>query len=117
MALALVTAARADGDTGFEQRPHDVGIVLSRTAEQAGCGSAYVRAVQAQPYALDHVREIFLAEVCVGVGDAGLDTIVQRVESIAQESRIERRFASRTRNDLPCVAHAFPPVSREAQSD
>ena len=88
MALALVTAALADGDTGFEQRPRDVGIVLGRPAEHAGCSSAYVRALQAQPYALDHVREIFLVQVGVGVGDAGLDAIVQRVEGIAQESRI-----------------------------
>src|SRR6266446_1305635 len=48
MALALVTAALADGDTRFEQRPHDVGIVLGRPAEHAGCRSAHVRAVQAQ---------------------------------------------------------------------
>ena len=88
MALALVTAALADGDTGFEQRPHDVGIVFGRPAEHAGCGAAYVRAVQAQPYALHHVGEIFLAQVGVGVGDARLDAIVKRVEGVAQENRI-----------------------------
>jgi len=84
MALALVTATLADGDTGFEQRPHDVGIELGRPAEHAGCGSADVRAVHAQPYAPHHVGEIFLAQVGVCVGDAGLDAIVQRVEGIAQ---------------------------------
>jgi hypothetical protein len=107
MALALVSAALADGDTGFEQGPHDVGVVLGRPAQHPACRNAHVRALQAQPYAFHHVGEILLAQVGVGVGDAGLDAIVQRVEGIAQESRIEGRFACRTRQDLPCVAHVF----------
>ena len=94
VAVALVTAALTDGDTGFEQRPHDLGVVLGWPAEHAASGNADVRALQAEPNAPHHVREILLAQVRVGVSDAGLDAVVQRVEGIAQENRIEGRFAS-----------------------
>jgi hypothetical protein len=114
VAVALVTAALADGDTGFEQRQHDVGVVLGRPAEHAARGNADVRAVEAEPNAPHHVREILLAEVRVGVSDAGLDAVVQRVEGIAQENRIEGRLASGTRDQHSCVAHAFLQFIREA---
>ena len=83
MTLALVTAALADGDAGFEQWPHYAGVVLGRPAQHARCRSANVRAMQAQPHAPHNVGEILLAQVGIGVGDASLDAIVQRVEGIA----------------------------------
>lgn len=82
VAVALVPAAVADGDTGLEQRPHDLWVVLSRPAEHTARGVADVRAVKAEPDALHHVREILLTQVGVGVSYTGLDAFVQRVERI-----------------------------------
>src|SRR5215472_14893886 len=72
MPLALVTTALADGHASLQQRPGDVGVVLRQAADDPAGGSTDIRAVQAQPDAPDHLGQVRLAQVGVGIGVAGL---------------------------------------------
>src|ERR671919_699092 len=80
MPLALVAAALAGGRAGLQQRLGDVGVVLGLAAADPDGGGADVGAVQAQPYALDQLGDVRLAQVVVGVGGAGLGALVDRVD-------------------------------------
>src|SRR5690349_17333724 len=105
MALAFVAAARADGNTGLEQRPHDIGVVLGRPAEDRSSGGTDVGAVQAQPNALDHVSEVGLAQIRVRVDDASLNAIVQGIDRVAEDSAVETSIEHVCVQNLSCVAH------------
>jgi hypothetical protein len=73
--LALVAAAAAGRHAGLQQGPGDVGVVLGLAAGDPDGGGADVGAVQAQPDAADHLGDVLLAQVGVGVGGAGLGAV------------------------------------------
>ncbi len=84
MPLALVAAAFANGHTGLQKWPGDAGGVLGLAACDPDGGSADIGAVQAQPDALDQLGQVLLAQVVIGVGGAGLEAVVERVDSGGQ---------------------------------
>jgi hypothetical protein len=80
MPLALVAAAPADGRARLDQRPDDA-VIPDNRAAQHGCGScADIRAVQAQADARDHLDQMRLAQVGVGVGTAGLRAVSRSLD-------------------------------------
>jgi hypothetical protein len=80
MPLALVAAAPADGRARLDQRPYDAAVPGSRAA-QHGCGScADIRAVHAQANARDHLGQMQLAQVGVGIGTAGLRAVSRSLD-------------------------------------
>jgi hypothetical protein len=82
--LALVAAALADGHARLEQRPDDVGVELCWTAGYHGGSGAEIGAMQAQSNALDHVRDVRLAQVRVDVCGARLGAIDECVDDDGQ---------------------------------
>jgi predicted metal-binding membrane protein len=86
--LALVAAASADRHARLKQRLGDAGGVVRGTAGDVGGDGADVGAVQAQPDAPDHLADVLLAQVGVGVGDAGLRALSHRVDGRGQHVRV-----------------------------
>jgi len=72
VACAFVAAALADGHARFQQWPGDGGVGVGLAADHAEGGGADIGAVQAQPDASDHLGQVLLAQVRVGVGGTGL---------------------------------------------
>lgn len=108
VSLALVTAALADGHTGLKLRPDDLGVPHGRAAQDPGGSRADIHSVLAQPDARDHIGQVRLAQVGIGIGDAGLDTAAERVDRRSQHIHIAiqpdaERVAAQ---HLPGVAHA-----------
>ena len=91
MPLALVSATLADRHTGLNQRLGDIGVVFGRAADNPKGSCADVRAVQAQPNALDHVRKVDLAQVSVNVGGAGLDAVAEGIDCRGEYSSVDTR--------------------------
>src|SRR5256885_16464474 len=79
MPLALVTAALACDRARFQQRLHDLGVVLGQATCDRDGGGTDVGALHAQPYALDHLGHVLLAQVRVDVGGAGFGAGVEGV--------------------------------------
>jgi len=103
--LALVAAALADRHACLKQRLGDVGGVVCRTASDLGGDGADVGAVQAQPDAPDHLGQVLLAEVSVGVRDAGLSAIVDRVDGRGQHVGVDVQGGRVGVQHLPGIAH------------
>ena len=91
MPLALIAAALADGRAGPQQQPGGAGVKLRRAAEDPGGGGADIGAVQAQPDAFDHLGQVLLTQVSVGVGDAGLSAVAGRFDGGGQQADIDGR--------------------------
>ncbi len=105
MPLALVAAALAAGHAGLQQRLGDVGVVLRLAAGDPGGGGADIGAVQAQPDARDHLGQVLLAQVGVGVGGAGLGAVGERVDGGGQHAGVDIDGAWVGVQHLPGVAH------------
>ncbi len=86
---AFIAAALADGHAGLQQRPGSAGIVFGQAAEDSGGGGADIGAVQAQPDALDHLGQVRLAQVGIGVGGTGLSAVASRVDGLRRQARVE----------------------------
>jgi len=89
MPLALITAALADGHTCLQQRPGGARVVFRQAADNPAGGGADIGAVQAQPDAPDHLGQLLLAQVSVGVGGAGLGTVADRVNGGGQHADVD----------------------------
>src|SRR5215469_18348173 len=85
---ALVAAALADGDTGLQQRPGDMSVVLRLAGHDPHRGGADIGAVEAQPDALDHLGQVLLAQVGLGVGNAGIGAVAERVDGGGQHTGV-----------------------------
>ena len=88
MPPALVAAALAGGHAGFQQWPGDAGVVVRLAADYPGGGGADIDAIQAQPDALDHLGQVLLCQVGVGVGGAGLGAVAERVDGGGQHAGV-----------------------------
>ena len=84
MTFALVTAARAGSHASPQQRFDDGGVRIGLTAEDSDASGAHVDTVEAQPDAPDHLGDVLLSQVSVGVGDASLRALVKRIEGSRQ---------------------------------
>jgi hypothetical protein len=89
MPVALIAAALADGRAGLQERLDDLGVVLRLAAYDSDGGDADVGAVQAEPYALDHLGDVLLAQVRCGVGGAGLGAVVEGVDGGGQHPGLD----------------------------
>ena len=114
--LALVSTALAGRRAGLQQRPGDACVVLGLAAGDPDGGGADIRAVLAQPDALDQLGQVLLAQVVVGVGGAGLGAVVERVDGGSQHARIEVEVAWVGVQQLPGVAHGILLARRHGDS-
>ena len=74
MPFALIAAVLADGHACLQQRPGGAGVIFRQAADDPAGGGADIGAVPAQPDARDHLGQVLLAQVSVGIGGAGPGT-------------------------------------------
>src|SRR6516165_862369 len=105
MPSAFVAAAGADGHASLQQRPGDAGLVGGLAAYHPEGGGAHIGAVPAQPDARDHVGQVLFVQVIVGVGDAGLGAVAERVDGCRQQAGSGAQGTWVGVQQLPGVAH------------
>ena len=105
MPRAFVAAALADGHASLQQRPGDAGVAGRLASHDPESGGAHIGAVPAQPDARDHLGEVLFAQVIVGVGDARLGAVTERVDRCRQHTGAGVQGTWAGVQQLPGVAH------------
>ena len=93
MPRALIAAAGAGGGAGLQQWLGDGGVVVALAADHSQGGGADIDAIQAQPDAPDHLGQVLLAQVRVGVGSARLGAVGERVDGAGQHTGVSVQAA------------------------